>query len=74
MLNDNLSSNTVIHIRKSLDYAFKMDMIQSNPADKVQRPKMQQFIGNFYNESELDTLFEKSKGDPLELIIIQYFK
>lgn len=73
MLNDNLSSNTVIHyhavIRKSLDYAFKMDMIQSNPADKVQRPKMQQFIGSFYNESELNTLFEKSKGEPLELII-----
>ena len=73
MLNDNLSSNTVIHyhavIRKSLDYAFKMDMIQSNPADKVQRPKMQQFIGSFYNESELNTLFEKLKGDPLELII-----
>lgn len=73
MLNDNLSSNTVIHyhavIRKSLDYAFKMDMIQSNPADKVQRPKMQQLIGSFYNESELNTLFEKSKGDPLELII-----
>lgn len=73
MLNDNLSCNTVIHyhavIRKSLDYAFKMDMIQSNPADKVQRPKMQQFIGNFYNESELNTLFEKSKGDLLELII-----
>ena len=73
MLNNNLSSNTVIHyhavIRKSLDYAFKMDMIQSNPADKVQRPKMQLFIGSFYNESELNILFEKSKGDPLELII-----
>ena len=46
-----------------------MDIIQSNPADKVQRPKMQQFIGSFYNESELNILFEKSKGDPLELII-----
>ena len=73
MLDDGLSSNTVIHyhaiIRKALDYAFKMDKIQSNPADKVQRPKVEQFIGSFYSENELNTLFEKSKGDPLELVI-----
>ncbi len=73
MLDDGLSSNTVIHyhaiIRKALDYAFKMNMIPSNPADKVQRPKVEQFIGSFYSESELNTLFEKSKGDPLELVI-----
>ena len=31
---------------------------------------MQQFIGSFYNESELNTLFEKSKGDSLELIFL----
>ena len=39
----NLTANTVIHhhaiIRKCLDYAFKMNTIVSNPADKVQRPK-----------------------------------
>lgn len=73
LLNDGLSSNTVIHyhaiIRKALDYAFKMNMIVSNPADKVQRPKIEQFIGNFYNENELNTLFEISKRDPLELVI-----
>lgn len=38
-----------------------MDMIQSNPADKVQRPKMQQFIGSFYAGSELNTLFKSQK-------------
>lgn len=73
MLDDRLSSNTIIHyhaiIRKALDYAFKMNIIPLNPADKVQRPKVEQFIGSFYNENELNTLFEKSKGDPLELII-----
>ena len=35
----------------------------------MQRPKVEQFIGNFYSENELNALFEKSKGDPLELII-----
>ena len=47
-----------------------MNIIVSNPADKVQRPKKAQFIGSFYNESELNKLFEISKGDPLELIIL----
>lgn len=69
-----LSANTVIHhhavIRKCLDYAFKMNVIVNNPADKVQRPKKGQFISSFYNESELNRLFEISKGDSLELIIL----
>lgn len=74
MIKYNLSANTVIHhhaiIRKCLDYAFKMDIIPNNPADRIQRPKMEQFIGSFYTENELNTLFEKSKGDPLELVVL----
>lgn len=70
----NLSANTVIHhhavIRKCLEHAFKMNVIVSNPADKIQRPKKGQFISSFYNESELNRLFEISKGDSLELIIL----
>ena len=73
LFSDGLSANTVIHhhaiIRKSLDYAYKMDIIQNNPADKVQRPKKEQYIGSFYNENELNELFEKSKDDPLNLMI-----
>ena len=69
----NLCANTVIHhhavIRKCLDYAYKMNVIICNSADKVQKPKVAQFIGSFYTESELNTLFKISKGDPLELII-----
>ena len=73
LFSDVLSANTVIHhhaiIRKALDYAYKMDIIQNNPADKVQRPKKEQYIGSFYNENELNELFEKSKDDPLNLMI-----
>lgn len=69
-----LSANTVIHhhaiIRECLDYAFKMNIIVNNPADKVQTPKKEQYIASYYNETELNELFEKSKGDPLELIIL----
>ena len=73
LFNDGLSANSVIHhhaiIRKALDYAYKMDIILNNPADKVQRPKKEQYIGSFYNENELNELFEKSKDDPLNLMI-----
>ena len=73
LFNDGLSANSVIHhhaiIRKALDYAYKLDIIPNNPADKVQRPKKEQYIGSFYNENELNELFEKSKDDPLNLMI-----
>ncbi len=74
MYSEGLSANTVIHhhaiIRKCLDYAFKMDIIPNNPADKVQRPKKEQFIGEFYTTDQLINLIEASKGDELELIIL----
>lgn len=69
-----VSANTVIHrhanIRKALQYAYKMGIIDSNPADKIQRPKKTKYIGKYYNEDELATLFEKVKGDYLELAVI----
>jgi len=69
-----LSSNTVLHyhanIRKALSIAVKLDVIPSNPADKIERPKKAQFIGDFYTLDELHLLFEKSKNDPLELVIL----
>lgn len=38
-----VSANTVIHyhaiIHKALKYAVKLDLIATNPADKVERPK-----------------------------------
>lgn len=74
LFSEGLSGNTVIHhhalIRKSLDYAYKMNLILTNPADKIQRPKKEQYIGGFYNENELNKLFEKSKDDPMELMIL----
>ena len=69
-----LSANTVIHrhanIRKALQYAMKTGLILSNPADLVERPKKIQYVGGFYNEKELEKLFEAVKGDPIELGVI----
>lgn len=69
-----LNGNSILHyhanIRKALDTAMKLDIIPTNPADKIERPKKEQFIGDCYNLDELQTLFEKSKGDPLEIVIL----
>lgn len=74
-LNDNkISANTVIHyhanIRKALQYAVKIDMIPSNPADKVERPKKQKFVGSFYDGEEIIKLFEVVKKSKIELAVM----
>lgn len=69
-----LTTNTVIrrhaNIRKALQHAFQLDLIKSNPADKIERPKKADYTASYYTEDELSVLFEVSKGDPLELPII----
>lgn len=69
-----VSANTVIHrhanIRKALQYAFKTGLLDSNPADKIERPKKEKFVGSVYNEKELEHLFAVVKGDPIELGVI----
>lgn len=69
-----VSANTVIHrhanIRKALQYAFKLGLIDSNPADRIERPKKEKFVGSVYEEDELNRLFEIVKGDPIELGVI----
>lgn len=35
-----------------------------NPADRVERPRKEQFVGSTYNQEELENLFETVKGDP----------
>lgn len=71
---NHLSANTVIHrhanIRKALQYAFKTGLIDSNPADRVERPKKKKFVESTYNEKELEQLFHVVKGDPIELAVI----
>ena len=74
LLEKNLKPNTIIRyhaiVRKSLEYAFQQDLILNNPADKVKPPKKNLFVGSFYSENEFNILFEKSKNDPLHLVIL----
>ena len=58
------------NIRKALQYAFKTGLLDNNPADRIERPKKERFVGGFYNEKELERLFEVVRGDPIELGVI----
>ena len=68
-----VSPGTVIHyhanIHKALKYAVKMDLIPFNPADKVERPKKQRYIADYYRQEELEQLFEATKDHPYSLLI-----
>ena len=53
-----------------LKYAVKIDLIDVNPADKVERPKKDRYVGSFYDADEVNALFEAAKGSKLELPIL----
>lgn len=69
-----LSSNTVLHyhanIRKALDIAMKLEIIPNNPADRIERPKKSQFIGDFYSIDELEKLFSACRNDPIKIVVL----
>ena len=52
-----LSPNTVLklhaNVRKALQYAYQIDMLPTNPADKVMLPKKKRFTGGFYDERQI---------------------
>ena len=69
-----VSASSVIHyhanIHRALKHAVKLYLIPTNPADKVDRPKKDRFIGSFYDAEEVNKLFEVSKGTKLEFPIL----
>lgn len=71
---ERVSASSVIHyhanIHKALKYAVKIDLIDVNPADKVERPKKDRYVGSFYDADEVNALFEAAKGSKLELPIL----
>ena len=43
------------------------ELIPSNPADKVERPKKGRYVGSFYDTNEVQKLFEAAKGTHMEI-------
>ena len=69
-----LSSNSVVKyhilIRECLQYAFVNDLVVSNVADKVKRPKVNKFKASFYTIDEIQKLFECIKNHECKLPIM----
>ncbi len=67
MVEDKLTGNSIIHyhalLRKGFNQAFKEEMIDSNPFDRIDRPKKNKFHGDYFSAQELQTLLKLSKGD-----------
>lgn len=74
MEKDKVTANTIHHyhanIHKALNYAVKTERLKYNPSDKVELPKKQKHIANFYTVSELKTLLKFSKGSPIEPVVL----
>ena len=71
---ERVCANSVIHyhaaLHKALKYAVKIDLISANPADKVERPKKNEFRGNFYSAEEINLLLEAVRGTKLEIPVL----
>ena len=58
------------NIHKALKYAVKIDLIPLNPADKVERPKKNEFKGSYYSADEIHALTEAAYGTKLEIPVL----
>lgn len=71
---ERVTANSVIHyhanIHKALKYAVKIDLIPTNPADKVERPKKNAFRGDFYSAEEINALLTIVRGTKLEIPVL----
>lgn len=69
-----ISSNTIIHyhanIRKALQNAVRLELISTNPADKIERPKPRQYISNYLAEDEINELLFCFKESIIEMPVV----
>ncbi len=74
MKEQGVCANTVIryhaNLRKALQYAVKTDLIVKNPADQVDRPKVNKFVGSFYDKDEINHLLSVVHGTKIELAVM----
>lgn len=74
LFDEGVTANTVIHyhavMRKAFSHAFKNEIIQANPFDRVERPKKNKFQGQSFSEDELKALLNLAQNDPIYPVII----
>lgn len=73
-MSQGFSANTVkrhhANIRKCLKKALIDDIITSNPADKVQLPKVEKYNAKYYTSEQVKLLLDKAKDSDIEHIIV----
>jgi integrase len=71
---ERVKANTVVkyhaNIGSALKYAVRVDYIPYTIMDKVDRPRVERYVGKFLKQSETVNLFEAVKGHKLELGVI----
>ena len=50
------------NLHKALKYAVRIDLIASNPVDKVDRPKPQAFMASYYSAEEMESSLKPPKA------------
>lgn len=69
IITDGCKQNTAIRYRAlimvAFEYAFKNDMVLTNPCAKSERPKKNEFTAGFYSKDELNKLLKVAKDDQL---------
>ena len=72
LFKNGLGGNTVLHyhasIRKALEDAMKLDVIPSNPADKIQRPKKELRHIRFHDLRHSCASLLLARGIPMKAI------
>ncbi len=71
---DGVTASTVCHyhayLSKALKYAVKTERIKDNPAAKVELPKKQKHIADFYTADELRIIINGAMGTALETPVL----
>ena len=71
---ERVKATSVIHyhavIHKALKYAVKIDLIDVNPSDKVELPRKEKYIANYYKAEEINKMLELSKSTKLEIPLL----
>ncbi len=74
MYKDKLTSCTVLKyhrlMKQALDYAVKRGFIEQNIMKQIDAPRDSEYTYSYYSASEVKELLQKTKEDPLHLIIM----
>ncbi len=65
----NVKPNTIIHyhvvLHRAFKQAFKEELIEINPFDRIDRPKNNRFVGETFSEEEMHRLIECARTDAI---------